>query len=355
MCTIILAIKEKNYLQQKHEHILSTNLNLAIRNLLLSEITQDVIKEAPILQDLTEHLKKEINIFQIKKREVFSKVVGVDAGNQMIPLASRRYSVISALAYRLPNGERFFLSPESIIQSYNDEKGLSVIDLKREAKLFETALKFLEYYPDTELVLIDGPLFFSNWWKKAGKKEDHQRLISSVNNLLLHCRENKILIAGIVKRPSARYLLDYIGLNQEIDFNDVYILQNILKKGERTDVFNPKNSLSLNRRNYNFMDNIDFSIYSFYARMSFEWNLPPIRIDLPISSLCCLDEIAEYCYATSFWNGIPLCIIRADEEVAISRKFVVDVYSEILSRISRENGEISQIAPYWGESKWMGV
>jgi len=354
---MVLAVEEKNRLQQTLDRVPSPNFNLAIRNLLLREIAGDVLNERPVLQKLAERVRNEIRIFPIKKKEVFVKVAGVDAGSQIIPLASRQYAIIGALAYRLPNCERFFLSPESIVQTYNDSKNFlsNIVNLRREAKLFETAFRFLENYPDTELVLIDGPLAFSNWWRNGSEEKDQKRLVDSINKLLFYCRDNDILLAGIVKRPSARYLLHYIGLNNEADFNDVSVLQKVLNSGERTDIFCPQTALRMAAKNSYVMDVIESPIYSFYARMSPEWNIPPIRVDLPVFSLSYLDEIVSYCYSTSIWQGIPLSIVRADEEVRVSRKFIADVYSEILARVGRECGEVSQLVPYWGEGGWMGV
>lgn len=353
----VLAIKEKNHIQRTVDRVPSPNLNLAIRNLLLKEITDDVLNEAPVLQDIALRLRKEVNIFSLRKKEVFNKVAGVDAGSQIIPLASRQYAVIGALAYRLPTGDRFFLPPESLVQIYSNSKnGLSLtVNIRREAKLFETALKFLETYPDTDLVLIDGPLAFSDWWRGAGEEIDRRRLIDSIDKLLIYCKDHEVLLAGIVKRSSARYLLHYVGFSCETELNDVSVLQRLLNHGERTDIFCPQDALRIASKNSYIMDAVGSPVYSFYARMSPEWNVPPIRIDLPLSSLGYLDEIADYCYATSYWEGIPFSIVKADEEVRVTRRFIADVYSEILTRVSRLNGEVSQLTPYWGEGGWMGV
>jgi translation elongation factor EF-G len=47
--------------------------------------------------------------------------------------------------------------------------------------------------------------------------------------------------------------------------------------------------------------------------------------------------------------------VRADEEVRISRRFMGEVYRDIVSRVGRLSGEISHLAPYWGEGRWMGA
>lgn len=353
----MLAFKEKNILTETIQIQAPTpNLSLSIRNLLLHEISRDILEETPIIKELAQRIRKNIDIYPVSKVEAYQDVVGVDAGSQIIPLASRQYAVIGALAYNMKNRKRFFLPPESFASPYSrSESFTGIVNLRREAKLYETAYKYLEENPDLELMLIDGPLAFSNWWKSYGKEEDRQRLINAVNRLLKRCQQMDVVVAGVVKRPSARYLVHYLGIQKETDLPDSFLMLQTLSCGERTDIFSPRTALRMAARVSPMMDVIEAPIYSFYIRTTKEWSIPPIRIDLPAFCLGYLDEIANYCYATSFYNGIPLPIVKADEEVKVSRRFIGDVYREILSRISRENGEFSQLAPYWGEGGWLGV
>ena len=355
---MVLAVKEK----QMSDNQVTTlahqpNLRLSIRNLLLNEITDKVVDENPLVKDLAVRIKERLDIIKMVKYETFTNVTGIDAGSQIIPLASRKYAVISALAYTIPSSYKFFLEPESISQPYSwgGENFTGVVNLRREAKLYETAYEFMRERQENDLLLIDGPLAFSNWWSNTGEEKDRQRLINAVNRLLRKCRDTSTPVAGIVKRPSARYLLNYLGLQKETDFSDSYVMHHTLRIGERTDIFSPRSGLRMATGISPFMDAIEFPLYAFYCRFSSEWNIPPIRVDVPAYCLGLLDEIAGYCYSTSLWDGIPLPIVKADEEVKVSRRFIGDVYSEIISKVAREEGEISQLAPYWGESEWMGV
>jgi hypothetical protein len=56
------------------------------------------------------------------------------------------------------------LEPESLCFPYSLEGGRigGVINTRREAKLFETARQYVENDPEALLVLVDGPLAFSN-------------------------------------------------------------------------------------------------------------------------------------------------------------------------------------------------
>jgi len=333
------------------------NISLAIRDLLLGKVSGDVLEESPLVEALAARIRREMSIFPMSKHEAFASVAGVDAGSQVLPLASRRYGIISALAYSLPRGVRFFLAPElmSIPYASAGERFRGTINVRREAKLYETAALFLEAHPETELLLVDGPLVFSNWWTLSGCRKDRQRFVDAVNRLLRRCGDSGVVVAGIVKRPSARYLVCHLGLQSETELPDSFLLLQALKPGERTDIFSPRSALRQATRAAPFMDAFEAPIYSFYARMSREWSIPPIRVDLPANSLAQLDDMADYCYSSSYYNGIPLPIVRADEEVKISRRFVAEIYAEIVGRVGRARGEVSYLAPYWGEARWMGA
>ncbi len=333
------------------------SLSLSIRDLLLNEISGDVTSEQPEVAALAARIREAMSIFPMTKYEVFKRVAGVDAGSQILPLASKRYGVISALAYGLPGGSKFWMRPESMSLPYGvaGNRFEGMVNARREAKLYETATVYLEAHPDTELMLVDGPLAFSDWWRMAGCHKDQKRLLDAVNRLLRLSRETGVTLAGVVKRPSARYLLYHLGLQGETQLPDSFLLLQALRPGERTDIFSPKAALEQASRSTEFMGNLDVPVYSFYARMTREWSLPPIRVDLPAHSLGSLDDVADYCYGTSLNNGIPLPIVKADEEVKISRRFMAEVYGEILSRVSRRTGEVRGLAPYWGEGRWMGA
>jgi hypothetical protein len=333
------------------------NLSLSIRDLLLNEISSDVTSEQPAVMALAARIREEMCLYPMTKHEAYARVAGVDAGSQILPLASKRYGVISALAYGLPGGAKFWMPPESMSLPYGvaGNRFEGMVNARREAKLYETAAAYLGAHPETELLLVDGPLAFSDWWKMAGCHKDQKRLLDAVNRLLHLCREAGVTLAGVVKRPSARYLLYHLGLQGETQLPDSFLLLHALKPGERTDIFSPKTALMQASRTAGFMGSLDVPIYSFYGRMTREWSLPPIRVDLPAYSLGDLDDIADYCYGTAVNNGIPFPIVKADEEVKISRRFMAEVYGEILSRVSRRTGEVRGLAPYWGEGRWMGA
>lgn len=333
------------------------NILFAIRRLMLDEVSGEVERKIPEVMELATRLRRELPLFGMRKRETFKLVTGVDAGSQILILASTRYAIMSALAYSLPSGSRFFNAPESLSYpiSFPETRFGGVVSVRREARLYETAFSFIERNPEVDLVLIDGPLAFSNLWGITGQVQDRRRLINGVNRFLDLCMDEDVVVAGIVKRPSARYLVYYMGLKPETELSDSFLLLQALRSGERTDIFSPRAALRRVSRASSFMDSIHYPIYSFYGRFSHDWSIPPVRIDLPVFSLGYLDDIADYCYSTSFWMGIPHAIVRADEEVRISKQFMSDVYMEIVSRVGRRTGKVSLLAPHWGEGVWMGA
>ena len=333
------------------------NLCLAIRNLLLNEIPSDVEESLEALRRLVERLRGELTLHSLERRECFSSVAGADAGSQILPLASRRYAVVDALVYEAPSGSRFFLPPLSLSFPYtiSDERFRGIVAVRRETLLYETLIEYLSHDPPVELILVDGPLAFSNWWSMRGRRADRRRLIDAVNGFLRICRERGIAVASIVKRPSARYLIYHLGLKEETELPDAFLLLHLLRPGERTGLFSPREALRRVVRSAPLMDALEFSVYSFYCRLTSDWAIPPIRVDIPDFSLSLIDEIADHCYWSSMWWGIPLPILRADEEVRISKRLIADIYSEIIGRVGRLIGDISYLAPYWGEGRWMGT
>jgi len=325
-------------------------LCLALRNLILDEVSQDIHEDILRLPEVISAIRERIALYPVERKAAYEKVAGVDAGSQRVPLASRWFAVIAALVYRLPKAERYFNEPETIKlpYSFSGEKFHEIVSIRREAKLFETSVSFLKNRGAVDLILVDGPLAFGNWWTNKAEREDRSALVSSVNSLLSLCEEKGIAVAGVVKRATARYLIHYLGLCQITSLSDAFVLLQVLKPGQRTDIFSPSEALRRTMRAAPFMDRISHPVYSFYLRSSSHYLSPPIRIDLPKFMLASVDNLAGYCYSTAVREGIPLPIVKADEEVRVTKNFINEIYSELIPRLEGRFGDSSLAAGIWG-------
>ncbi|MEM2936304.1 MAG: hypothetical protein QW231_03910, partial [Candidatus Bathyarchaeia archaeon] len=137
-------------------------LCLALRNLILDEVSQDIHEDILRLPEVVSAIRERITLHSVERKASYEKVAGVDAGSQRVPLASRWFAVIAALVYQLPKAERYFNEPETIKlpYSFSGEKFHEIVSIRREAKLFETSVSFLKNRGAVDLILVDGPLAF---------------------------------------------------------------------------------------------------------------------------------------------------------------------------------------------------
>jgi len=333
-----------------------SKLCLSLREAVIRELISGVEGDRDEIMRVSDRIRGMIGFLAMRKRMTFDHVAGVDAGGHRLPLLSRFFGVLSALVYMLPKGLRFFTEPDVITfpHTVSSEKFKGILSVRREAKLYETAVRFVERFGDrVELMLVDGPLAFSGWLRRVGRREDRELLFDNVNRFLRVCEEGGIPVAGVVKRASARFLIYHLGLHEETRLPDSFLLLHCMRSGERTEVFSPMAAVERVTGSSSFMNMLEYPVYSFYARFSRSWLNPPVRVDMPSFSLELVDEIADYCYATSYTSGIPLAIVRADEEVRVTKRFMAEVYMEALSKVARTYGTPSLAAPVWGEGSWM--
>ncbi|HID90997.1 TPA: DNA double-strand break repair nuclease NurA [Candidatus Bathyarchaeota archaeon] len=311
---------------------------LMVRDLVLNRLLNEAEGDAILLDGIVEELKRRGRVHPIGKGSRFTRVAGADASSYNFPLSSRFLAIVSSIVHSIPTSRRFFLPPLAIElpHTISDEKFNEILCLRREAFLYETATEYARSrVDDVELLLIDGPLVFSDWFGTIGREEDRRLLASKVNELLAACEQEGIAVAAVVKRTTARYYLKYLDLGRATAFSDSSVLVHVLRRGTRTELFSPASS---------FMDGIDFIVDSFYARLSGDDLISPIRIDVPRFSQEYVDDIAGYCYATAYLLGIPLPIIKADEDARLTREFMREIYAEALCRVRRRFGSVSWLS-----------
>ncbi|MBM3291196.1 hypothetical protein FJY84_00795, partial [Candidatus Bathyarchaeota archaeon] len=82
--------------------LLSDNIQLSVRDLILTEISESFLINQPKIVDLSFKIREDMCFFPMSKHDSFKVVAGVDAGSQILPLAAQSYGIISALCYQLP-------------------------------------------------------------------------------------------------------------------------------------------------------------------------------------------------------------------------------------------------------------
>ena len=317
------------------------NLELALRNKILLDITNKVLGEEPLLLGQVAQLRERLSFTTLQGRKTYGTVASVDAGSQVLPLASGRYGVACASVYVFPLGERFFLEPVSLFEPSGLGRGFkALVDLRRECLLLETALEFLGGGGEVEALLLDGPLTLDQWPRRSLDVKGFLQLRSRLGQLVDLCEELGIPLAGVVKRPSGRQLQRALGL--EGSYSDAYLLSLAMSAGEATEPF-PLGGGS----------GLGFAVYSAYLRLSGRWDAPPVRLDVPQWCLDQMGGLSDYCYYYALDSGLPLPIVKADEATKISDGFMAQVYGEALSRVASESGRVSLLTPFWGERSWL--
>ena len=121
----------------RKDSLIYPRLCLALRNLILNEVTRDTHECILNLPGMLDRVKREVRFHKVMKRCAYGSVVGVDAGSQRIPLASYWFAVIAALAFKVPEAKRFFCSPESVKMSYDvsGDKFHEIVSVRRETIL----------------------------------------------------------------------------------------------------------------------------------------------------------------------------------------------------------------------------
>lgn len=318
---------------------------LMVREVVLERLLANAENDNALIKGIIEEVKGRGRFYPIDTSTTIKLVAGADAGSYVFPLSSRYLAVISSVVHRLPESRCYFLKPVAVEHPHviSDEKFDEILCLNREAFLFRAATQYIKSNSDeVELLLVDGPLAFSNWFSCIGREEDRQFLASCVNDLLDYCERAGICVAGVVKRATARCYLKHLGLEQKTVLSDSSVLIHVLRKGYRTELFSPASS---------FMDRINFLIDSFYARFSADDIISPVRIDMPKFSEGSVDDVASYCYIKAHFLGIPLPITKADEDARLAKRFMREIYAEALSKAKRRFGSISWLL--LSDGKWL--
>ena len=298
----------------------------------LSSIPETVDYEASVELDVA-------NVGRVSSTWMPRRIAVVDGGSNIVSLNAGYLGIVASLGIVVEDNcvvDRVVGEPEIVPSSPSElryyetsEQITSIIDKVREAKVFEVALKLLEEEPD--LLIIDGPLIPYGALGKivVGSRSEEEALRRYRESVLaLHRRalERASSVIGFVKRPRSRYLSKI--MNTEVSFDHV-LLSRILGEGE----YFPDPPFEVPAASEWFHDvGILGLIEKIKPRFTFlrlSGPTPPYRIDFG-HVVHDYRGILGYLYATRTREGIPYVIMKADEEVKITRKLMKELYEDAL-------------------------
>ena len=264
-------------------------------------------------------------------------IISVDGGSGFIPLADKLVAFIAAIAI-IDNGkayERIIADPEVIIQPEKmlDGEFMDSVDTEREALLLKHAREVIEKR-QPRLLLIDGPLI--------PRPEYAGEYLYQLKAFLEIAEKLKTNVVGFVKRPQSKYIEEF----EESRFQDRPILSAFLDVNQACP-WPPRL-----RRSERIGRNIKYT----YIRLLEPPSSGVFRCDFPdyMSDEEILETLKYLVVTSDPRKGIPAMIAKADEEVRISKKLIVDLFKECFETIITEIDPKlwGPLAPRWGEIIW---
>ncbi len=283
-----------------------------------------------------EKFASAVSMFTPPRRIIISpsrknwRVAAVDGGSSILPFADVNVGFAAALAViHDDEHRRRIMEPKLLIQEYGEDDGefSDRLDIERETMLLMLAQKVVEENkPD--LLIVDGPLIPRP--KYVGE------YVYQLKSLIELCKERDVMVAGFVKRPQSRYLstlgTDRSLLSATLEKNEACPWPPATPPTEKTD-----------------------AKYT-YIKLLNEPEAGVFRIDTPpyIDDSRALEILEYITYSSDPVHGPPALIMKADEEVKISRRLVTDLYKScihrVLSNVPRKLW--APLVPRWGEKIW---
>ena len=225
--------------------------------------------------------------------------------------------------------ERGLNKPSKLVMFEGVDHVVSVVDKLREAKVFEVAKALTG--EGVDLLVIDGPLIpYGALGKLVTHTEDEVRALEryreAVMNLHRACAERGVSVVGFVKRPRSRYLRTVLG---ELGSFDHVVLSRVLKPGEYFP--NPPQQLPVTAEVIHDPKILKLlkSVSPSYTFIRLSETAPPYRVDF---------GYLTHPYTTRTRTGVPYIIMKADEEVKISRKLLRALYEDMLHEFIVRHG-----------------
>jgi hypothetical protein len=260
------------------------------------------------------------------------RVAAVDGGSGILSFADINVGFATALAVIFDGAgyRRQLLQPKLLVQEYGEPDGefSDRVDIERETMLLMLAQKVV-LENDLDMLVVDGPLIPRP--KYVGE------YVYQLNSLISLCREQGVTVAGFVKRPQSRYL-------SELGFTDRALLSASLEKMEAAPW--PPATPPTEKTDTRYT----------YLKLLNEPEAGVFRIDFPpfVDDRQALETLEYFAYSSDPMHGPPAILMKADEEVKVSRRLVTELYrtcvTGVMSRVPRRMW--APLVPRWGERIW---
>ncbi|MEM1953268.1 MAG: DNA double-strand break repair nuclease NurA [Candidatus Caldarchaeum sp.] len=241
---------------------------------------------------------------------------------------------IAALAV-VDDGKAFrrrLIQPKLLIQEYGEPDGdlADRVDVERENMMLELAQRVVrEESPD--LLVVDGPL--------VPRPKYTGEYILQLKQF--HSLTSGVKVVGFVKRPQSRYL-------SNLPLTDRALLSTCLEKFSASPW--PPAMITA------FEGVSDTPVRYTYLRLLEEPESGVFRIDMhpSIDNLTAYEILSYLAYTSDPQKGPPSILMKADEEVKVSRRLVAELYRSCFTTIASK-AEPKLWAPLilrWGERVW---
>lgn len=336
-----------------------------------SRVLENEIKQASReLRRIEGEFREYIKVEKVKLQENLKMLpaIGSDASRCLMPILVSRAALISGIALRYPDEakpsilkEAISIPPSemnhSVFRFYVSAKCESLIPLSVQHQLLK--------YGASKIIVIDGPLSLSQWYKEVPVKVKKavkaiNELLEARGNLMKICHKMGIPVIGVVKRSRSRYFHNYLGLADKSHYSDQYIFHQILKYAQKTGSISITQAIIKWRSKVKPKDllitKLPYEIYGFYIKTSRNPLTPPVRVEYPEYLRDEEDWIASYVLSTAVqtydpeFDGLPVIQCLAHKNVKITSRIMWEIYKERLYEISRRGGDLKLLVPMKGYS-----
>jgi len=264
----------------------------------------------------------------------------VDGGSSILSLSAGYVGVVASIGVVI-DGDRvvekvvsepivFPETPKELVNYYDEEVVDSVVDKLRESLVFETSVELLKRGVD--LLIVDGPVApYAALGRIVAEerieKEALMRYREAVLKLHREAHSYGVDVVGFVKRPRSRSLKRLTETCRSEVFDHV-ALSVLLKDGE----YFPEPPRTVSPEEVKGRPQLAELIEMLapkHVYVRFTASTPPFRVE------CCTlrnsySDILGFLYEARTRDGVPYPVMKADEEVKMSRKLIKELYEDVL-------------------------